>query len=189
VSLLSSIGLVSAFAQKCVRTHSSFLTPTLSQHTRLCTPPTARHTQPTSCQVCGAFTRQPMITPCAHVVCLDCTAMHRTRCPLPVCAAPYTMQAVDDPARRAHNPNPKWTVGGGGGWWWALGVAGLPVFLGGGSVVVRDTAVCCESIASSLLLTLLMHPRHLIQSINPTQTIKTHNLQNCTSTKHQTVHK
>jgi hypothetical protein len=53
-----------------------------------------------------------MVTPCAHVACLDCTAMHRTRCPLPACAKPYTMQAVDDPERKAYNPNPKWEVRG-----------------------------------------------------------------------------
>ncbi len=34
--------------------------------------------------------------------------MRRTQCP--VCALPYVMQAVDDPARRTHNPNPKWEV-------------------------------------------------------------------------------
>ncbi|KAI8470158.1 MAG: SNF2 family N-terminal domain-containing protein [Monoraphidium minutum] len=63
-----------------------------------------------SCEVCGSFTQQPMVTPCAHVACLDCASLRRTRCPLPGCGAAYTLQAVDDPARREHNPNPKWPV-------------------------------------------------------------------------------
>lgn len=53
-----------------------------------------------------------MVTPCAHICCLDCTAQHRTRCPLGSCGKPYELQAVDDPARRVHNPNPKWPVSG-----------------------------------------------------------------------------
>ena len=32
----------------------------------------------------------------------------RTACPL--CAKPYTMQAVEDPGRLVHNPKPKWEV-------------------------------------------------------------------------------
>ena len=38
-----------------------------------------------SLQVCGAFTRQPIVMPCAHLACLDCTAQHRKECPLPSC--------------------------------------------------------------------------------------------------------
>ena len=36
-------------------------------------------------QVCGAFTRQPIVMPCAHLACLDCTAQQRKGCPLPSC--------------------------------------------------------------------------------------------------------
>ncbi|EFJ45793.1 hypothetical protein VOLCADRAFT_93875 [Volvox carteri f. nagariensis] len=64
----------------------------------------------TECQVCGEFVRQPMVTPCGHLACLDCTASDRERCPLPSCRTPYLMQAVDDAARKKHNKNPKWPV-------------------------------------------------------------------------------
>ncbi|GLI71785.1 hypothetical protein VaNZ11_017130, partial [Volvox africanus] len=62
------------------------------------------------CQICSEFVRQPMVTPCGHLACLDCTASDRERCPLPSCRTPYVMQAVDDPARRKHNRSPKWPV-------------------------------------------------------------------------------
>ncbi|GLC42941.1 hypothetical protein PLESTB_001816700 [Pleodorina starrii] len=64
----------------------------------------------TQCQVCGEFVRQPMVTPCGHLACLDCTASDRERCPLPSCRTPYVMQPVNDPARSKHNRNPKWPV-------------------------------------------------------------------------------
>jgi hypothetical protein len=65
---------------------------------------------PCSCQVCGARTLQPMVTPCGHLACLDCTAQYRTHCPLPECGQPYKMQAVDDPERFKTNPNPQFEV-------------------------------------------------------------------------------
>jgi hypothetical protein len=65
-----------------------------------------------SCCVCGSFTKLPMVTPCAHLLCLDCTATSRTHCPAPGCLKHYKMQAVDDPERVADNPNPQWEVGG-----------------------------------------------------------------------------
>ena len=58
--------------------------------------------------VCGSFARMPMVTPCAHVACLDCALKSRRACPR--CGGAYVMQPVDDPARRAHNPKPKWEV-------------------------------------------------------------------------------
>lgn len=58
--------------------------------------------------MCGEQTQLPMVTPCAHLMCTDCTATSRTACP--VCGAGYSMQAVDDPARYKNNPNPKWEV-------------------------------------------------------------------------------
>eukprot|EP00879_Flechtneria_rotunda_P005819 GHRR01006123.1.p1 GENE.GHRR01006123.1~~GHRR01006123.1.p1 ORF type:complete len:1000 (+),score=452.54 GHRR01006123.1:320-3001(+) len=61
-----------------------------------------------ACEVCGVVTHLPMITPCAHLMCTDCTATSRTGCP--VCGLAYTMQARDDPARYGNNPNPKWEV-------------------------------------------------------------------------------
>ena len=29
------------------------------------------------CQVCAAYARTPLVTPCAHLVCTDCAAPHR----------------------------------------------------------------------------------------------------------------
>jgi hypothetical protein len=51
----------------------------------------------------------PMVTPCCHMLCTECTATSRTACPK--CAAAYTMQPVDDPSRYKTNPQPKWEVG------------------------------------------------------------------------------
>lgn len=41
-------------------------------------------------QLCGDFARQPMMTPCGHLLCLDCTARDREACP--ACREPYAMQ-------------------------------------------------------------------------------------------------
>ncbi|KAF8062721.1 hypothetical protein HT031_004051 [Scenedesmus sp. PABB004] len=60
------------------------------------------------CEVCGAATRLPMVTPCAHLLCTDCAAPSRTSCP--VCGGRYRMQPTDDPARFKTNPLPKWEV-------------------------------------------------------------------------------
>ena len=35
------------------------------------------------CQLCDALVRLPIITPCAHVLCLACAATARCACPLP----------------------------------------------------------------------------------------------------------
>lgn len=63
-----------------------------------------------STQVCGDVTHLPMVTPCAHLLCTDCTAVNRTACPVPSCQQQYNMQAKNDPARYKNNPNPKWEV-------------------------------------------------------------------------------
>ena len=63
-----------------------------------------------ACAACAAPTAMPIATPCAHAVCLDCALRSRRRCPVAGCGAAYRMQAVDDPARRAHNADPKWEV-------------------------------------------------------------------------------
>lgn len=63
-------------------------------------------------QVCGDKTDLPMVTPCAHLLCTDCTAVSRTACPVSSCGHAYDMQATNDPARYSNNPDPKWEVGG-----------------------------------------------------------------------------
>lgn len=79
--------------------------------------PLSAHLQPTQyihpicrCQVCDAFTRMPMVTPCAHTLCLDCAFQSRQHCPLGGCGEAYVMQPVDDLARRTFNTKPKWEV-------------------------------------------------------------------------------
>jgi hypothetical protein len=31
----------------------------------------------TACQICSTFARMPLVTPCAHLLCVDCAAPHR----------------------------------------------------------------------------------------------------------------
>eukprot|EP00892_Ulva_mutabilis_P003989 jgi/Ulvmu1/1962/UM012_0123.1 len=57
------------------------------------------------CDACAAPSRMILATPCAHVLCVDCTAKDSHTCC--VCGAPYRQQPVDDPARRAFNSNPR----------------------------------------------------------------------------------
>lgn len=59
-------------------------------------------------QVCGCLTQLPMVTPCLHLLCTDCTATSRTACPR--CGQAYTMQPTHEPARFKTNPQPKWEV-------------------------------------------------------------------------------
>lgn len=40
----------------------------------------------------SAVTSQPLVTPCGHMLCLDCTKSSPTCCPLPSCVKPYVMQ-------------------------------------------------------------------------------------------------
>ena len=65
------------------------------------------------CDCCRQPVRLLIATPCACILCVHCTAQNRTHCPQ--CRHPYTMQSVNDPARRRDaqgglNPNPKWAV-------------------------------------------------------------------------------
>ncbi|CAG9464295.1 unnamed protein product [Pedinophyceae sp. YPF-701] len=79
------------------------------------------------CGCCGAAARFPLVTPCAHVLCVECAGGRdaakrqrggraavpprdaaRVRCG--ACGEPYAMQPVSDPERRRANPRPKWEV-------------------------------------------------------------------------------
>ncbi|KAK9807648.1 hypothetical protein WJX72_005276 [[Myrmecia] bisecta] len=62
------------------------------------------------CQLCSAPSRLLIVTPCAHLLCVDCTIQTRLCCPLPSCQQAYRMQAVNEPERLATNPRPKWPV-------------------------------------------------------------------------------
>lgn len=50
-----------------------------------------------------------MITPCRHLLCLDCVALDSHGCTLPGCGRQYEMQSPETLAR-PENPNPKWPV-------------------------------------------------------------------------------
>ncbi|URD79792.1 CW-type Zinc Finger [Musa troglodytarum] len=56
---------------------------------------------------CEDWCRLPVITPCRHMLCLDCVALDSERCTLPGCGYPYEMQSPETIAR-PENPNPKW---------------------------------------------------------------------------------
>ncbi|CAD7696884.1 unnamed protein product [Ostreobium quekettii] len=66
--------------------------------------------QGSSCDKCGTRARLPFVTPCAHVLCLDCVSQSRECCPAPSCGTSYRMQGTADKGRRALNPNPKLPV-------------------------------------------------------------------------------
>ena len=57
---------------------------------------------------CGAIARLLVVSPCAHLFCLDCIALDKQACPS--CRKPYIMQSVSEAARLETNPNPKWDV-------------------------------------------------------------------------------
>ena len=57
---------------------------------------------------CGAIARLLVVSPCAHLFCLDCIALDKQACPS--CRKPYIMQSVSEAARLETNPNPKWAV-------------------------------------------------------------------------------
>uniref|UniRef100_A0A1D1XU40 F-box protein At3g54460 n=1 Tax=Anthurium amnicola TaxID=1678845 RepID=A0A1D1XU40_9ARAE len=61
------------------------------------------------CLRCGDWCRLPVITPCRHLLCLDCVALDSERCTFPGCGNPYEMQCPELLAR-PENPNPKWPV-------------------------------------------------------------------------------
>ncbi|CAE6076252.1 unnamed protein product [Arabidopsis arenosa] len=62
-----------------------------------------------NCKRCGEWCRLPVITPCRHLLCLDCVALDSERCTIPGCGYLYEMQSPETLAR-PENPNPKWPV-------------------------------------------------------------------------------
>ncbi|KAG8053931.1 hypothetical protein GUJ93_ZPchr0001g31876 [Zizania palustris] len=62
-----------------------------------------------SCFRCRYWCRLPVITPCRHLLCLDCVALDSEKCTLPGCGNHYEMQTPETLAR-PENPNPKWPV-------------------------------------------------------------------------------
>ncbi|XP_028770015.1 F-box protein At3g54460 [Neltuma alba] len=61
------------------------------------------------CVRCKEWCRLPFITPCRHLLCLDCVALDSMKCTYPGCNKLYEMQNPDTLAR-PENPNPKWPV-------------------------------------------------------------------------------
>ncbi|KAL2898231.1 hypothetical protein RDABS01_040013 [Bienertia sinuspersici] len=59
------------------------------------------------CQRCKEWCRLPVVTPCRHLLCLDCVALNSEKCVFPGCDYQYEMQ---HPEIRNENPNPKWPV-------------------------------------------------------------------------------
>ncbi|KAL3537685.1 hypothetical protein ACH5RR_001051 [Cinchona calisaya] len=62
-----------------------------------------------SCMRCKEWCRLPVITPCRHLLCLDCVALDSERCTFDGCGNLYEMQSPEILAR-PENPNPKWPV-------------------------------------------------------------------------------
>ncbi|XP_010276587.1 PREDICTED: F-box protein At3g54460-like [Nelumbo nucifera] len=62
-----------------------------------------------NCFRCKEWCRLPIITPCRHLLCLDCVAMDSERCTFPGCGYSYEMQSPEI-LTRPENPNPKWPV-------------------------------------------------------------------------------
>ncbi|XP_057976869.1 F-box protein At3g54460 isoform X2 [Malania oleifera] len=62
-----------------------------------------------SCLRCKEWCRLPVITPCRHLLCLDCVALDSERCTFPGCGNLYEMQSPEI-LTRPENPNPKWPV-------------------------------------------------------------------------------
>ncbi|CAN0917001.1 F-box protein At3g54460 [Linum grandiflorum] len=60
-----------------------------------------------NCLRCKEWCRLPIITPCRHLLCVDCVALDSERCTSPGCSRLYEMQT---PLTRPENPNPKWPV-------------------------------------------------------------------------------
>ncbi|XP_073104538.1 F-box protein At3g54460 isoform X2 [Elaeis guineensis] len=61
------------------------------------------------CLRCKDWCRLPVITPCRHLLCLDCVALDSEKCTFPGCDNPYEMQSPEI-LTRPENPNPKWPV-------------------------------------------------------------------------------
>ncbi|KAL0910993.1 hypothetical protein M5K25_019093 [Dendrobium thyrsiflorum] len=62
-----------------------------------------------SCFRCKDWCRLPIITPCRHLLCLDCVALDSEKCTYPGCNYRYEMQSPEV-LKRPENPNPKWPV-------------------------------------------------------------------------------
>ncbi|OVA04873.1 SNF2-related [Macleaya cordata] len=62
-----------------------------------------------SCFRCKEWCRLPVVTPCRHLLCLDCVALDSERCTFPGCGNSYEMQSPEI-LTRPENPNPKWPV-------------------------------------------------------------------------------
>ncbi|CAK9145452.1 unnamed protein product [Ilex paraguariensis] len=62
-----------------------------------------------NCTRCKEWCRLPVITPCRHLLCLDCVALDSERCTFPGCGNLYEMQSPEI-LTRPENPNPKWPV-------------------------------------------------------------------------------
>ncbi|GLT88566.1 hypothetical protein SLE2022_065860 [Rubroshorea leprosula] len=62
-----------------------------------------------NCLRCNEWCRLPIITPCRHLLCLDCVALDSEMCTFPGCGNLYEMQTPETLAR-PENPNPKWPV-------------------------------------------------------------------------------
>lgn len=58
---------------------------------------------------CNEWCRLPVITPCRHLLCLECVALNSERCTYPGCDNFYEMQSPEI-LTRPENPNPKWPV-------------------------------------------------------------------------------
>ncbi|XP_063941100.1 F-box protein At3g54460 isoform X2 [Daucus carota subsp. sativus] len=62
-----------------------------------------------NCMRCNEWCRLPVITPCRHLLCLECVALNSERCTYPGCDNFYEMQSPEI-LTRPENPNPKWPV-------------------------------------------------------------------------------
>ncbi|CDP18621.1 unnamed protein product [Coffea canephora] len=60
-----------------------------------------------NCMRCKEWCRLPVITPCRHLLCIDCVALDSERCTLSGCGNLYEMQSPETLAR-PENPNPMW---------------------------------------------------------------------------------
>lgn len=59
---------------------------------------------------CNVWCRLPVITPCQHLLCLDCVALDSEKCTLPGCGNHYEMESPKTREKKPENPNPKWPV-------------------------------------------------------------------------------
>lgn len=62
-----------------------------------------------NCLRCKEWCRLPVITPCRHLLCLDCVALNSEKCTFSGCGYLYEMQTPEI-LTRPENPNPKWPV-------------------------------------------------------------------------------